>query len=94
MFSKAPSIDKKFIIYFIVLFFFKFSFSYSENNTVSEFDKGIIVLMYHRFNEHKYPSTNIQLDIFENHIDIIEELNIDFLNPNNLEEKILKINNE
>ena len=48
--------------------------------------------MYHRFNEHKYPSTNIQLDIFENHIDIIEELNIDFLNPNNLEEKILKIN--
>ena len=93
MFSKAPSIDKKFIIYFIVLFFFKFSFSYSENNTVSEFDKGIIVLMYHRFNEHKYPSTNIQLDIFENHIDIIEELNIDFLNPNNLEEKILKINN-
>ena len=57
---------------------------------VSEFDKGIIVLMYHRFNEHKYPSTNIQLDIFENHIGIIEELNIDFLNPNNLEEKILK----
>ena len=26
---------------------------------------GTLVLMYHRFNEHKYPSTNIQMDIFK-----------------------------
>ena len=28
-------------------------------------DKGIVSIMYHRFNETKYPSTNIQMDIFK-----------------------------
>ena len=27
--------------------------------------------MYHRFNENKYPSTNIRMDIFKNQIDIL-----------------------
>ena len=43
--------------------------------------------MYHRFNENKYPSTNIKMDIFEKHIDIIKNSNFDFLNPNNFTEK-------
>ena len=42
---------------------------------------GIIVLMYHRFNENKYPSTNIQMDIFKNQIKIIKESNYKFYNP-------------
>ena len=25
--------------------------------------------MYHRFNENKYPSTNIKMDIFKKHIE-------------------------
>jgi len=37
--------------------------------------------MYHRFNENKYPSTNIKMDIFQKHIKIIEELNYEFYNP-------------
>ena len=37
--------------------------------------------MYHRFNETKYPSTNIQMDIFEKHINIIKSSGYDFLNP-------------
>ena len=36
-------------------------------------DYGIISLMYHRFDENKYPSTNIRMDDFLEHIKIIEE---------------------
>ena len=37
--------------------------------------------MYHRFNESKYPSTNISMDIFKLHIEIIEESNLNFYHP-------------
>ena len=43
--------------------------------------------MYHRFNESKYPSTNIQMEIFENQIEIIQNYNYKFYNPNDLIEK-------
>ena len=38
--------------------------------------------MYHRFNEPKYPSTNIQMNIFKEHINIIKNSGFEFLNPN------------
>ncbi len=38
--------------------------------------------MYHRFNESKYPSTNIEMSIFKQHMKIIEDSNYDFINPN------------
>ena len=38
--------------------------------------------MYHRFNEPKYPSTNIQMNIFKEHINIIKNSGFKFLNPN------------
>ena len=37
--------------------------------------------MYHRFNESKYPSTNIQMEVFKNHIKIIKETNYIFSDP-------------
>ena len=37
--------------------------------------------MYHRFDENKYPSTNIKMDIFKQHIKIIKSLKYDFYNP-------------
>ena len=40
--------------------------------------------MYHRFNETKYPSTNIQMEVFKKHINIIKELNFNFSQPRNL----------
>ena len=51
--------------------------------------------MYHRFNESKYPSTNIQMNIFEEQVNIIKRSGYKFLNPNNLhkiydEEKLEK----
>ena len=42
--------------------------------------------MYHRFNELKYPSTNIQMDVFEKHIDTIKSSGYKFLNPKMLPE--------
>mgnify|MGYP001262694162 FL=1 len=41
--------------------------------------------MYHRFNESKYPSTNIQMDIFKQQIKIIKDSNYKFNNPNEFE---------
>ena len=43
--------------------------------------------MYHRFNENKYPSTNIQINIFKEHLNIIKNSKFDFFHPKNLEEK-------
>ena len=33
--------------------------------------------MYHRFNESKYPSTNVQMDVFKDHINIIKSSGYD-----------------
>ena len=41
--------------------------------------------MYHRFEENKYPSTNIKINDFLEHIKIIEENNISFVNPSKFE---------
>jgi hypothetical protein len=42
---------------------------------------GILTLMYHRFDEKKYPSTNIQMNIFKEQIKIIKSLNYNFYDP-------------
>ena len=39
--------------------------------------------MYHRFNEKKYPSTNINMEVFKKQIEIIKNNNINFNNPDN-----------
>ena len=44
--------------------------------------------MYHRFEENKYPSTNIKMNDFLKHIKIIEENNINFINPRNFEDEL------
>ena len=52
--------------------------------------------MYHRFNENKYPSTNIQMDVFKEQMKIIKNSSYTFSNPNNFKEDFttLKINKE
>ena len=80
--SLAASTIKLFII--ILLFCFN-SKAEAENIKSYSDDKGILSLMYHRFDENKYPSTNIQMDIFKQHIEIIRNLNYDFYDPKNLE---------
>ena len=46
--------------------------------------------MYHRFNESKYPSTNIQLEIFKEQLKIIENEGIQFIHPMKFEEHLSK----
>ena len=41
--------------------------------------------MYHRFDENKYPSTNIQMDVFRKQIKIIKNLKYNFYDPKDLE---------
>ena len=43
--------------------------------------------MYHRFNESKYPSTNIKTDIFKKHLKIIKKSKFEFFNPSDFENK-------
>ena len=71
-------IKKSFIIYlFISILAFQNNL-YSNNQLNNIDDFGIISLMYHRFEENKYPSTNIKINDFKKHLKIIEENNIKF----------------
>ena len=47
---------------------------------------GILSLMYHRFNESKYPSTNIQMDVFKNQMKIIQDNSYNFYIPSKFKE--------
>jgi peptidoglycan/xylan/chitin deacetylase (PgdA/CDA1 family) len=57
--------------------------SNSEENNSKYFsdDKGILSLMYHRFNENKYPSTNIKMNIFHDQMKIIKNFKYEFYDP-------------
>ena len=37
--------------------------------------------MYHRFNENKYPSTNVRMDVFIKQMTIIKNINYIFYDP-------------
>ena len=45
--------------------------------------------MYHRFEENKYPSTNIKISDFKKQLEIIQKNNIKFINPKNFEEELV-----
>ena len=63
-------------------------YSNSLNDVIDDF--GIISLMYHRFEENKYPSTNIKINDFKEHLKIIEDNKISFVDPKNFEDELLK----
>jgi poly-beta-1,6-N-acetyl-D-glucosamine N-deacetylase len=48
-------------------------------------DKGLLSLMYHRFDENQYPSTNIQMSVFKQQIEIIKDSNYQFEDPINFD---------
>jgi peptidoglycan/xylan/chitin deacetylase (PgdA/CDA1 family) len=45
--------------------------------------------MYHRFEENKYPSTNIKIANFIEHLNLIKEKKFKFINPNNFENSLI-----
>ena len=81
-------IIKSFIISLSITFLTFQSYLYSSTPAQNIEDYGIISLMYHRFDENKYPSTNIRMNDFLEHIKIIEENNINFINPKNFENEL------
>ena len=80
--SLAASTIKLFIVIILLI-----TNSKAEENNIKSYsdDMGILSLMYHRFDENKYPSTNIRMDIFKEQIKIIRSLKFNFYNPNDLE---------
>jgi hypothetical protein len=67
---------------------------YSNSSLENIDDFGIISLMYHRFDENKYPSTNIKIDDFKKQLEIIENNNIEFINPKNFETALKESKNK
>ena len=58
------------------------------NDQLNFEDYGLISIMYHRFDEEKYPSTNIQLEIFKEQLKIIDEQGIKFIHPKNFKQSL------
>ena len=83
--KKILSLAASTIKLFIIILLFSFNSKADETNIKYYYeDKGILSLMYHRFNENKYPSTNIQINIFKQQIEIIKDLKYNFYNPKEL----------
>ena len=61
--------------------------SNAQENNVKYFsnDEGVLSIMYHRFNEFKYPSTNISMDVFKKHVELIFDANLSFYHPKKFE---------
>ncbi len=78
IFSLAASIIK---ILLVINFFFGIALADKTKFKYFSDDHGVISIMYHRFNENKYPSTNIKIEIFKEHIKLIKDKNIIFYNP-------------
>ena len=74
-------------LFIIILLFNSNSKAEEKNIKYYSDDNGILSLMYHRFNENKYPSTNIQMDVFKKQIKIIKNLKYKFYDPKNLDNK-------
>ena len=68
-FSLATSIISLFILQFS---FLVNSNSQDDNSKYYSNDSGVLSIMYHRFNENKYPSTNIRMEIFREQMRMIK----------------------
>ena len=90
IFSFAASIIK-FIIFYL---FFLNASADTVNKKYEPNESGILALMYHRFEENKYPSTNVRIDVFQKHLNIIKKNNFSFLNPINFELEFSKVSEE
>ena len=75
IFSFAASI----INLFILILIFSLN-SKADDNNIKYYskDEGVLSLMYHRFDENKYPSTNIKMEVFIEQIEMIKNANYEF----------------
>lgn len=49
------------------------TYTYCNENTNAYNSKSAVVFMYHHFGDSRYPSTNIRLEQFENHLSYLKE---------------------
>ena len=91
IFSLAISIISLFIF---VLFISSNSISDENNFKHYSNDEGILSIMYHRFNENKYPSTNIKMNVFKEQMEIIKNSNYAFSNPKTFAENFNNTKNK
>ena len=87
--SSAALITKIFI-FFIIFLNVK---AEVVNKKYFKNEQGVLAIMYHRFEENKYPSTNIRMNIFLEHIAAIKNNGFEFYNVveyNNTDPAILK----
>ncbi len=80
----------------IIKLFFIFSFFVNAigdtvNKKYYSEENGILALIYHRFGENKYPSTNVKVDMFKEQIKIIKNANMDFYDPKDLKDNFDKV---
>ena len=78
IFSFAASIIKLVIVFYLLSLNSK-----AEDSNIKQYssDEGVLSIMYHRFDEIKYPSTNIRMEIFLKHVQLIKDLNYEFIHP-------------
>ena len=76
------------------LLFLVNSNSQENNSKFYSKDNGILSLMYHRFNENKYPSTNIKMEIFNEQMNSIIKLGYNFSDPKLLIDRFEKPKNK
>ena len=89
--TPAASTIRFFLIYFC--FFFGMASAEKKDFAYYSNDHGIIPIMYHRFNENKYPSTNIEVDIFKKHLQLIKSNNVEFYDPNEFDSRFNSVQN-
>ena len=84
--KKILSFAASIINLLIISIIFAFNtYAQEDNNKNFSNDEGVLSIMYHRFNEFKYPSTNISMDIFKEHVQLIIDSNLSFYHPKKFE---------
>jgi len=93
--KKILSLAASIISLFIFLFLSIVNTNADNNNSkYYSKDKGVLSIMYHRFNENKYPSTNIKMDIFDKQMQMIKNLGYEFYDPKLFEKEFDEVKNK
>ena len=89
---RVESILMKFGIFTKIFFYFFITLIINPlsvfSNEVNE--KGIVSLMYHRFEENKYPSTNIRIYDFKKHINLVNDSQLKFISFNEIKKILIE----
>ena len=92
--KKILSFAASIIKLFILIFFTTNLNSEEKNSKYYNEDLGTLAIMYHRFEENEYPSTNVKIDIFKKQVALIEKKNLLFYNLDDFDSNFNKPKND